>query len=83
MQKLLTFFSKNISVYAIFHDQSFNDMLTNIVSFEQLDPVLLSSYLELNLMPFSRSQGELQFLNILQKFSLGGLLPKDKLIEIQ
>ena len=40
MQKLLTFFSKNIRVYAIFHDQSFNDMLTNdIVSFEQLGPV--------------------------------------------
>ena len=37
MQKLLTFFfSKNISVYAIFNDQSFNDTLTNdIVSFEQ------------------------------------------------
>ena len=33
------FFSKNISVYAIFNDQSFNDMLANdIVSFEQLDP---------------------------------------------
>ena len=29
--------AKNISVYAIFNDQSFNDMLTNdIVSFEQL-----------------------------------------------
>ena len=39
MQKLLTFFSKNISVYAIFNNQSFNDMLTNdIVSFEQLGP---------------------------------------------
>ena len=39
MQKLLTFFSKNISVYAIFNDQSFNDTLTNdIVSFEQLGP---------------------------------------------
>ena len=39
MQKLLTFFSKNISVYAIFNDQSFNNMLTNdIVSFEQLSP---------------------------------------------
>ena len=39
MQKLFTlFFSKNISVYAIFNDQSFNDTLTNdIVSFEQLD----------------------------------------------
>ena len=30
MQKLLTFsFSKNISIYAIFSDQSFNDTLTN------------------------------------------------------
>ena len=39
MQKLLTFFSKNISVYAIINDQSFNDTLTNvIVSFEQLGP---------------------------------------------
>ena len=33
------FFSKNISVYAIFNDQSFNDTLTNdIVSFDQLGP---------------------------------------------
>ena len=32
-------FSKNISVYVIFHDQSFNDTFTNdIVSFEQLGP---------------------------------------------
>ena len=39
MQKLLTFFSKNISVHAIFNDQSLNDALTNnIVSFEQLGP---------------------------------------------
>ena len=39
MQKLLTFFSKNISVYAIFNNQSLNDTLTNdIVSFEQLGP---------------------------------------------
>ena len=30
MQKLLTFFfSKNTSLYAIFNDQSFNNMLTN------------------------------------------------------
>ena len=35
MQKLLTFFSKNISIDAIIKDQSFNDTLTNnIVSFE-------------------------------------------------
>ena len=32
-------FSKNISIYAIFYNQSFNDTLTNdIVSFEQLGP---------------------------------------------
>ena len=40
MQKLLAFFfSENISLYAIFNDQSFNDTLTNgIVSFEHLGP---------------------------------------------
>ena len=44
MQKLLAkcdshFFSKNISMYAIFNDQSFNDKLTNdSVSFKQLGP---------------------------------------------
>ena len=33
------FFSKNIGLYAIFNDQSFNDTLTNdIISFEQLGP---------------------------------------------
>ena len=33
------FFSKNISVYAIFNNQSFKDTLTNdIVNFEQLGP---------------------------------------------
>ena len=33
------FFNKNISVYAIVNNQTFNDMLTNdIVSFEQLGP---------------------------------------------
>ena len=33
------FFSKNISIYAIFNDQSFNNTLTNdMVSFEQLGP---------------------------------------------
>ena len=45
MQKLPKFlhvFSKNINVYAIFKDQSFNDTLTNdIVSFEQLGPGFL------------------------------------------
>ena len=39
MQKLLTVFSKNISVYAIFNDQSFNDTSSNdIITFEQLGP---------------------------------------------
>ena len=33
------FFSKNISIYAIFNDQSFNDTLTNdILNFEHMDP---------------------------------------------
>ena len=35
------FFGKNISIYAIFNDQSFNDTLTNdMVSFEQMGPGL-------------------------------------------
>ena len=39
LQKLLTFFNKNIYVYAMFNDQSFNDMLANnLASFEQLGP---------------------------------------------
>ena len=39
-EKAIQFFSaKKISVYAIFNDQSFKDMLTNdIISFEQLGP---------------------------------------------
>ena len=46
MQKLLTFFSKNTSIYAIFYDQSLKDTLTNdIVSFEQLGPGLGSIHL--------------------------------------
>ena len=46
MQKLHTLvFSKNISIYAIFYDQSFNDTLTNdIFSFEQLGPDNFASY---------------------------------------
>ena len=51
MQKLLTFFSKNICVYAIFNDQSFNDMLNNnSVGFEQTDPglVLFDANISLN-----------------------------------
>ena len=50
MQKLLTFFSKNISVYAIFNDQSFNDTLANdIASFEQLGPVCAYALADLSL----------------------------------
>ena len=54
MQKLLTFFfSKNISVYAIFNDQSFNDTLTsNNVSFEQLGLAFYYSYMPVR-HPFS------------------------------
>ena len=41
MQKLLTFFQQNISVYTIYNDHCFNETLTNnIVSFEQLGPGL-------------------------------------------
>ena len=37
--KMSHFFSKNISVYAIFNIQSFNESLTNgILSFEHLGP---------------------------------------------
>ena len=44
MQKLLAFFSKNIRVFAICIDQSFNDALTNdIVSFKLLGPDNLHS----------------------------------------
>ena len=47
-------FSKNISIYAIFNDQNFNDMLTNnILSFEQLGPVFLEEK-----SPFSGATNE-------------------------
>ena len=36
------FVSKNISIYTIFYDQSFNDMLTNDVSFEPLGSEVFS-----------------------------------------
>ena len=42
------FAAKNISVYGIFNDQSFNDTLTNgIVRFEQLGPELLHNHVKL------------------------------------
>ena len=47
------FFSKNISIYVIFNDQSFNDTLTNnIVSFEQLGPEFF--YLKIVLIYLNR-----------------------------
>ena len=57
MQKLLTFvFSENISMYAMFNDQSFNDTLTNdIVSFEQLGPGFLLLALEINALFLRRA----------------------------
>ena len=46
MQKLLTFFSKNIYVYAVFNDKSFNNMLTNdIVSSDNWVLVIMSQRL--------------------------------------
>ena len=43
LKKKVSPFSKNKSVYAVFNDQSFNNTLTdNIVSFEQLGPVVQS-----------------------------------------
>ena len=37
MQKLLTFFSKNVSLYAIFNDQSFK-LTNNVISFWTIGP---------------------------------------------
>ena len=56
------FFSKNIIVYAIFNDQSFNNMLTNdIINFEQLGPDT-HSYLELWATIFTLNVGTPRFL---------------------
>ena len=78
MQKLLTFFSKNIRVYGIFNDQNFNDTLTDdIISFEQpgLDNNIGTNCLviSLSLNPFMPS-GQV---HLLYKESLVGfhLLP--------
>ena len=40
IQKLLTFFRKNINVFAIFQDRNFNVMLAINFFFEQLGPVV-------------------------------------------
>ena len=48
------FFIKYISVYAVLNDQSFNDTLTNdIVSFEQLSPDVVCSFLAFGCICFS------------------------------
>ena len=58
VQKLLTFFSKNISIYAIFNDQSFNDVLINdIDSFEQLCPDWLTVRNRYGILIYSGWQG--------------------------
>ena len=50
------FFSKNISVFATFNDQCFNNMLTNdIVSFQHLGP-------ELAVLPLFEPQHEKMYL---------------------
>ena len=47
-------FSKNISKYAIFNDQSFNSTLTiNVISFEQLGPDDLDFFASLLNIPLS------------------------------
>ena len=62
-------FRRNIRVYAIFNDQSFNDTLTNdIVSFEQLGPDLLEIGSEGGILIYSVRQG-LRGLDTLDRFS--------------
>ena len=52
------FFSKNISVYAIFDDQRFNNILTNdIVCFEQLGPDVAAAQTDWNLRWMYTSEG--------------------------
>ena len=51
------FFSKNISIYAIFNDQSFKARLTNdIISFEQLGPGLKGTSSIFRVYPFSEGR---------------------------
>ena len=52
------FFSKNVSVYAIFNDKSFNNTLTNnSISFEQLGPDESLHYLTLTQQFLDASTG--------------------------
>ena len=56
MQKLPTSFGKNVSVYAIFNDQRFNDTLTiDIVSFEHLGPDVCGIWFKLYFICSSRT----------------------------
>ena len=70
------FFSKNISLYAIFYEQSFNDTLTNdVVSFEQLGPdiFLISSrtYMVCVVIRSASPKGSNSFLLRVDPFSEG------------
>ena len=50
------FFSKNISVYAVFNDYSFNDTLTNdMFSFEQLGPKMYTKIMSAEILPSMQS----------------------------
>ena len=52
------FFCKNISIYAVFNDQNFNNTLSNnIVSFEQLNPDCLDEPADLSLCWAHMSEG--------------------------
>ena len=62
------FFSKNISVFAIFDDQSFNNTLTNDnVSFEQLGPgsrVVSAPYLDHEVPGLNPAGGVIQLMTV-------------------
>ena len=58
------FFRKNICIYAIFNDHSFNDTLTNdIVSFEQLGLNIFGYILHLVYLPLLFGEFELPCLS--------------------
>ena len=53
------FSTKNISIYAIFNDQNFNDTLSNdIISFEQLGPVYQCEIMYLQTGRSSKNSGQ-------------------------
>ena len=71
------FFSKNISLYAIFNDQSFNDLLTNdIVSFEQLGPGRQRVWVH-NCFPVDQPSSKKRF-----PLKRTNLLPREHIISI-